>query len=168
MLPIIIIIVSMYFDGLLTNILPYIPNDLSLVTPMLTIVSLILIYPFYKKKERKYFITVFIVGMIYDLLYTNLLFFDSLVFLFFGIIIKFIYNNLYVSHIKLSLYIILLIAFYELIMTVFILIFDLVPITPQELLYKITHSLLLKILYGVIVFGIIRLLPEKFKRIDIN
>lgn len=168
MLPIIIIIVSMYLDGLLTNILPYLTNDLSLFTPMLTIVSLILIYPFYRKKEKQYFITIFVVGLIYDLLYTNLLFFDGLVFLLFGLIIRFIYNNLDVSHIKMSLYILFFIVFYEVIMTVFILIFDLVPITLQEVLYKISHSLLLNILYGELVLGIIRLLPQKYKRIDIN
>ncbi|MBQ8132258.1 MAG: hypothetical protein IJ193_07185, partial [Bacilli bacterium] len=57
-IPIIIVVGSIYFDGLLTNLLPYLENDLSLFTPMLTIVSLFLIYPFYRKKEKVYFIII--------------------------------------------------------------------------------------------------------------
>jgi len=52
MLSLIIVIISILLDGLLSNILPYTPNALSLFTPMLTIVSLILIYPLNIKKEQ--------------------------------------------------------------------------------------------------------------------
>lgn len=168
MLGIIIIALSIYFDGFLTLYLPYLPGDISILNPMLTIVSLILIYPLYRKKEKTYFIIIFIAGIIYDLLYTNLLFYDAIIFLLFGFIIKMIYKELDVRHIKLSLYIIILIVIYELIMTLFILIFNLVPITLPKLLYKISHSILLNIIYGEVLYEIIKRLPNKYKRIDIN
>ena len=60
MLGLIILIISVYLDGLLSLFLPYIPGQLSIFTPMLTIVSLLIIYPLYRKKEKKYFITLFI------------------------------------------------------------------------------------------------------------
>ena len=71
MLPIIIIITSIILDGLLTNYLPYLVNDLTLFTPMLTLVTIFIIYPFYRKKIKKYYLIVFIIGITYDLLYTN-------------------------------------------------------------------------------------------------
>ena len=168
MLGLIILVISVYLDGFLTLFLPYLPNNLSLFTPMLTLVSLLLIYPLYRKKEKHYFITIFIVGLIYDLLYTNLLFYDSIIFTLFGLIITNIYKNLDVSHIKLSLYIIFLIILYEVILGLFIIIFNLVPITLTKIIYKITHSILLNIIYGEVVYTIIKYLPDRFKRIDIN
>ena len=81
MLPIIIMIVSFILDGLLTNYLPYLVGDLSWFTPLLTVVSLFMIYPFYRKEEKKYFIIVFILGLLYDLFYTNLLFFNGVLFI---------------------------------------------------------------------------------------
>ena len=54
MLPIIIVSISLLLDGFLTNILPYTVENLSLLTPSLTLISLLLIYPFYRKKEMKY------------------------------------------------------------------------------------------------------------------
>lgn len=168
MLAIIIIFISLYLDGFLTLFLPYLPGNLSLFTPMLTIVSLLIIYPLYRKQEKKYFITVFILGIIYDLLYTNLLFFNAIVFLFLGVIIKFIYKNLDVSHIKISLYILGLIIIYELVFSFFILLFNLVPFTVERLLYKIVHSIILNVLYGELLLFIINHLPKRFKRININ
>lgn len=168
MLGIILVAISIYLDGFLSLFMPYLPGELSLLNPMLTIVSLILIYPLYRKKEKTYFTIICIAGIIYDLLYTNLLFYDAIIFLLFGLIIKKIYKELDVRHIKLSLHIILLIVLYELIMALFILIFNLVPITLPKLIYKITHSILLNIIYGETLYELIERLPYKFKRIDIN
>lgn len=168
MIPYFILILSLYLDGLFTNLFPYLPNDLSLFTPMLTIVGIFLIYPFFRKKEKNYFITIFITGMVYDLLYTNLLFLDGLIFLLFGFIIQFIYKNLDVCHIKISFYIIFFIILYESIMALLILIFSLVPITINDYIYKISHSILLNILYGELFLFLIRLLPKELKRININ
>ena len=168
MLGLIILIISVYLDGLLSLFLPYIPGQLSIFTPMLTIVSLLIIYPLYRKKEKKYFITLFITGIIYDLLYTNLLFYNGLVFILFGFIIKFIYKNLDVSSIKLIFYEILIIVAYELLISLFILIFNLVPISINEIVYKIKHSLLLKLIYSKFLYLVIKIIPKRYKRISIN
>lgn len=168
MLGLIILIISVYLDGLLSLFLPYIPGQLSIFTPMLTLVSLLIIYPLYRKKEKKYFITLFITGIIYDLLYTNLLFYNALVFVLFGFIIKFIYENLDVSSIKLIFYEILIIVAYELLISLFILIFNLVPISINEIVYKITHSLLLNLIYSELLYLVIKIIPKRYKRISIN
>lgn len=168
MLGLIILIISVYLDGLLSLFIPYIPGQLSIFTPMLTIVSLLIIYPLYRKKEKKYFITLFITGIIYDLLYTNLLFYNALVFVLFGFIIKFIYENLDVSSIKLIFYEILIIVAYELLISLFILIFNLVPISINEIVYKITHSLLLNLIYSELLYLVIKIIPKRYKRISIN
>lgn len=168
MLGIIILIISIYLDGFLTLYLPYLPGGLSIFTPMLTIVSIFIIYPLYRKREKQYFITLFIVGIIYDLLYTNLLLYDALVFMFLGLIIRKIYKNFTVEHLKLSIHIILLIVIYELLISFFIIVFNLVPISLTKVIYKITHSILLNIIYGELLYTIIKKLPNKYKKISIN
>ena len=168
MIPIIIIIISLIFDGLLTNYLPYLVDDLSLFTPLFTVTILFLIYPFYRKKPKNYFITAFIVGMIYDSFYTNLLFFNAILFLIISIISYYLYKNLEVSYIRLILYIIIIIAAYESLTGIILFIFRIVPITPTKVIYKITHSLILNILYGELVFFILNIIPKKLKKISIN
>lgn len=164
----IIVIFSLLLDGILTNFLPYMVQDLSFFTPMLTLVSLILIYPFFKKRLRKYFIICFVTGIVYDLLYTNLLFLNGLLFLVTGILTMLFYRYFEVRYFTLILAIVVMICLYECLTVSIIFLFQLVPVSFGRLFYKISHSLLLNIIYGEILYGIIQLLPNKYKRLDIN
>ena len=168
MVPIIISIISILLDGLLTNYLPYEVGNLSLFTPLLTFVSIFIIYPFYRKNEYNYILHLFILGIIYDLLYTNLLFFNGILFMLIGLITIFIYKNYNVGYIRVVIYTIILIFFYESITGLLFYIFNLVPITLEGILYKIYHSIILNIIYVELLFIIIKLLPKKYKRISIN
>lgn len=168
MITTIIVLISLILDGLLTNYLPYLVNNLSFFTPMFTLVSLFIIFPFYRKNPTKYYIIVFIIGLIYDLLYTNLLFFNAILFLIIAIVSKYLYRNFEINYFKLIIYIVLIIAFYETLTALIILIFQLVPITVSKLIYKISHSLILNIIYAELIYLIINLIPERFKKISIN
>ena len=168
MIPIIIMIISIILDGFLTNILPYLVNSLSIFTPLFTVVTIFIIYPFYRKKEKKYFITIFVLGIIYDLFYTNLLFINSIVFLLIAYISHLIYKNYEITPIRLIIYTIIIIVSYETTTALIYILFRLVPITIPKLVYKITHSLLLNIIYIEIIYFIIKIIPKKYKRISIN
>ena len=164
----IILLISIVLDGILSNFLPFLVNDLSLFTPMLTVIAIFMIYPFFRKKEKKYFITIFIVGMIYDLLYTNLVFFNGVLFLIIGFISLEIYKNFEISYLKLIIYLILIISAYEILTGIILLVFNMVPVTIYKVLYKITHSLILNIIYGELIYLIINLIPKKYRKISIN
>ena len=164
----IILLISIVLDGILSNFLPYLVNGLSLFTPMLTVIAIFMIYPFFRKKEKKYFITIFIVGMIYDLLYTNLVFFNGVLFLIIGFISLEIYKNFEISYLKLIIYLILIISAYEILTGIILLVFNMVPVTRDKVLYKITHSLILNIIYGELIYLIINLIPKKYRKISIN
>lgn len=168
MISIIIIVTSLLLDGLLTNYLSYLPNNLTLFTPLLTLTSIFLIYPFYRKNNKKYYYTIFILGFIYDLFYTNLLFYHAFLFLLLGFFIRFLYKNLEISWIRNIIYLFLLITIYELINGGIIYIFNLVPVTIEKIFYKIEHSLLLNIIYGEIIYFIIKIIPNKYKKNNIN
>ena len=168
MLAIIILIISLFLDGILTNYLPYLVNDLSLFTPLLTLVSIFMVYPLYKKEEKKYYIVIFIIGILYDLLYTNLLFFNGILFIGIGVLAKYFNKIFEINLLKLIIYITIIIIIYETTTALILLLFNIVPITFYKLIYKIGHSLILNILYSEILYLIIKFIPKKWKKIKIN
>ena len=168
MLSIVIVVISLFLDGILTNYLPYLVNDLSLFTPLLTLISIFIIYPFHRKEEKKYFIILFILGITYDLLYTNLLFFNAILFVGIGVLTKYIYKTFEINYFKILIYIPIIIIVYESSIALILLLFNIVPITLYRLIYKISHSLLLNIIYGELLYLIIKVLPKKWKKIKIN
>lgn len=165
---ILIIGISLLLDGILTNYLPFLPNDLSLFTPLLTITSLVLIYPFFRKQEKNYYITLFIIGIIYDLFYTNLLFFHAVIFLILGVIIKWIYKNYEITPIRIIIYISIIIICYEFLEGFILYIFQIVPVSIEKVLYKIKHSLIINLVWGEIIYGILSIYIKKTKKISMN
>lgn len=168
MIPLIIITLSLILDGILSNIFPYTVNNLSLFTPLLTLISIYLICPFYKKKENKYILTIFLTGIIYDLLYTNLIFYNAITFTIIGIISKYIYKHYEINYLNIIIQIILIVTIYESLNALIIILFNLVPMSISRLFYKITHSLLLNIIYSELLLLIINILPNKYKKVNIN
>lgn len=168
MLPIIIVSISLLLDGFLTNILPYTVENLSLLTPSLTLISLLLIYPFYRKKEMKYTTLILITGVIYDLLYTNLLFFNAILFYIVIRIMQYIYKNYEINYFTIIINTIIAITTYEVLQVIIISIYNLYPITLYSLVYKIKSSLLLNIIYAELIYFIISIIPRKYRKININ
>ena len=159
---------SLLVDGLLSNYLPFMVNDLSLFTPLFTLVSISLLYPYYRKREKHFFIMIFITGMVYDLFYTNLVFFNGVLFLLIACFSKKVFHTYEMDYLKLIVYLILVIVIYESVTGLILFTFHIVPITFSIVLYKITHSLILNIIYGELVYLILNKLPKKYKKISIN
>ena len=145
-LSIIIIIISFILEIILNNFLPYVPGDLSLFTPMLIITSLLIIYPLLKKDIKKYYVISFIAGIIYDLIFTNLLFFNGLLFIAVAYLVYILHKYLEINFINIILEVVIIIVFYEILTAISIVLFNLVPITIPKLVYKITHSLIINII----------------------
>ncbi len=162
-----IIIISFILDGVLTNFFPYV-GHLSLFTPLLTVVSISLVYPLFRKHEKRYLIILFITGILYDLFYTNLLFIDGVIFLIIGLISIRLHKYIKIDYFKVIALLLITIILYELLLALIFIIFRLSSIELIEILYKIVHTLLLNILYGEILFIIISYLPEEYKKISIN
>ena len=165
---IIILIISFILDGVLTNFLPFGVENISLFTPLLTIVALVVIYNFFYHKEKNYYILSFVIGILYDLFYTNLLFLDGLLFLLIAFVITKIYKVVGFNYMWIALDILISIIIYECSFALVIVIFNLVPMSIYRLLYKIGHSIILNIIYGELLYFIIKLLPKKYKKVRIN
>lgn len=163
MMAYIILIISFLLDGILSNFIPYMVGDLSLFSPLLTIVSLIIIYPLFKKNNKKYYIIAFITGILYDLFYTDLLFFNAFIFLLLAFFIVLLYKFIKVNFLTIILYTLVIITLYESVVGVVMIIFNVVSISIESLLYKIENSLLLNIVYSEVGYLLIKLFTKKNK-----
>lgn len=168
MIPYMIMIISLLLDGLITNYTPYLVNNLSLFTPLLTLVSLLLIFPFFQKDYKKYLLIAFILGIIYDVFYTNMLFFNAVLFFIIASINIKVQKWISPNAFNLLIQAIGTIIIYESLTGLILFIYNMVPITPYKVYYKIIHSLLLNILYTECIYLIVKLIPKKYKKISIN
>lgn len=151
-MPVILIILSLILDGYLSIIF----SPSSYLIPLLTLTTIYLIYPKYSKKIKTYKVILIMVGFIYDILYTNLLLFHSIIFYLLSFLIIFIYKNYSQNNLKNILYLILLIAAYELLVACIFFIFQVSTITIIKLISKILKSLILNIIYALCITPIIK------------
>lgn len=165
---IVILVISLFLDGFLSNYLPYLVGDLSLFTPLLTVVSVFIIYPLFYKDNKRYFILAFVVGMIYDLFYTNLLFFNGFLFLLISFITTKVTKNIQVNFFSVLYEVILIIVVYEVVYAILLVIFNLVPVTLYLVLYKIGHSILLNVIYVEVIYLIMKKFNAKFFKRHLN
>lgn len=80
------IIVSFLLDGIISSV-----NNIFF--PLFTLLSLVIIYPYFKNNYIKYIIYSFTVGLFYDVIYTNTPFFNAGIFLLFGILIYYFFKH---------------------------------------------------------------------------
>jgi rod shape-determining protein MreD len=88
----IIICISFFLDGLLSVYQNISFLELIYFKPMFTIAALSLIYLWYLKNQKYYYRICLITGFFYDLLYTNTLPLNILIFLMLGLIIQKLYS----------------------------------------------------------------------------
>ena len=168
MIAVVLMIISLLLDGILSNFLPFLVNDLSFFTPMFSIVCIFICYPFYRKSEIKYYIILFVFGIIYDLFYTNLLFLDGCLFVILGYFSYYLQKVFGLGYFKMIIYAMVMVCTYEVLFSLILFVYNMVPITITMVLYKIVHSLILNILYLELLYVIVKIIPKKYKKINLN
>lgn len=158
----VISVIIILLDGLITYYIPCYYNQLSFFFPMLTISFI----PFlFNGNLKKYYQLSFVIGIIYDLLYSNLFLFNAFCFLFLSKInIKLmkLFENSLLFYILL---VILNIFLYD--ATCFLLVYltNYQAVTLNDFFYKIEHSMLLNILSVFVYYFWLkkRIIPHKIK-----
>lgn len=152
---IIIITIGFILDTILSL---YIPTT-SYFIPLLTITNIYLIYN--RKEETKYFITISALGLIYDLIHTNLLFYHLVIFLILAFITKIIHKNLKQTKITTIIYISIIIIIYEFLNITILSMYQKNIFIINNLLNKIKHSLLLNQIYSLMIYNYIKKTHKK-------
>ncbi len=145
---VLISVLLIILDGILTLLIPSYFNHLNYFYPMLTISLIPFIYVLSKKN---FLILILIMGVIYDLFYSTIIFYHVIIFLLLVLvdkkIIQYIRPNLWLFIIL----VIINIVVYDTISFSLIVLTNYSTVTINDLIYKISHSLILNIL-SVFVF----------------
>ena len=145
----IVSLLAIILDGIITYYIPSYFNKMNIFYPMLTL-SLI---PFlYYNNLKKYYYSVFALGMIYDLLYTDIFLYNAIIFLVISIIDFKILNYFRSSLLLLIALVILNIILYDTISFILVIITNYQIVTINDLIYKISNSIILNIMSVFVYF----------------
>ncbi|MCI9233501.1 MAG: rod shape-determining protein MreD [Bacilli bacterium] len=156
-----LIIISFYLDGLCSMLF-----KTSLFFPLFTLVSLMLIYPYFKRYGNSFLKVCFLVGLLYDIVYTNMIFIHSFLFCILGYIVGFLYHMFNKNFWTLLFMNFIMIIIYQVLNFTLFLLSAKVQFSFQVLLNSIFYSILSNFLYIIILYGILRWLL-KYKKIEI-
>jgi len=159
-----ILIFSFLFEAVFTNLI----NINSFLTPLFVITSLVLLYPYFKNKNINYIIVCLILGLFYDIVFSDSIFVNTLSFGIIGFIILLCYNyvkyNIYTSNI---INIIILIS-YRVISYLILTSVNYISFNDKIFFQGIYNSLIINIIYGIIMYFIIDIIAKIFnnKRVE--
>ena len=148
---IIYLVFSFLLEGIMSNIFPSTLSNISYFTTIYIIISFAIIYPYFDN-DKKFFILIFIFGILFDILYTSTIFVNTFIFIIIGIVIKILYNI--ISYVGIIIYHIL--SFIILMITGYgdysiILLFNI-----------IIHSIFMTIIYTSISYFTMKFMYNKF------
>ena len=150
-----IIIISFILESITSNIV----KTNSLFIPLFVITSLNVLYPYFKLKNN--FIICFIIcGILYDIIFSDSIFINTISFGACSIVLILYYNYFKYSLFNSILGTIIIIILYRLLSYGLLLIIDFLSFNLFNMLSGIYTSILLNIIYSIILYLICKLLPK--------
>ena len=154
----IIVIISFLLEGIVSNFVPI--NGF--LTPLFTLVALIIIYPLFDEVSE-YYKYAFVTGLAYDLFYTDTILFHAIIFCFMAFIITRL--NLVLSDNYLNILVIMGICIliyrvvtYSLLVLVSTMAFDF-----MALIISVLKSLIINLIYSALLFFVVKKCQRKYK-----
>lgn len=154
-----IIIISFILDGITSNII----SLNSLFAPLFTLMSLLLIYPYFNNDKEKYYIACFVTGLAYDLIYTDTIIINAILFTLLGFIITRLNLILSNNSVNVTVMALVIIVIYRLIMYILLLMTGNIVFEPLNLLKGIYSSLISNFIFAVLGYIITDKISQKFK-----
>lgn len=145
----ILIFLTILLDYLLTYFYPSYFSHIHLFYPMLTIVLIIFLYK--KMNDKKYLKTVIIIGFIYDLLFSYLFLYHTLMFLLFAKIMKKMNRYIRYNIVTDVFFLLFFIFFYDFILFMLVNMTYYSQVGLNTLFNKFENSLLLNILFLILL-----------------
>ena len=155
-----ILVISFILQGILSN---YISVDTNIFNLLFPIVALIIIYPYFRKNNSKYFIYAGIYGLLYDLIYTD----TFILYVGLFIMIAFVISKLNIifsnNIINIGFITTIVIIIYRAITYLVLIAVNYFEFDMNILFKSIYSSLLLNIIYAIIIYFITDRLSYKYR-----
>ncbi len=158
-----ITIIAFYLENLLALF-----YNFGFFSNLIVICTLVLLYPFFHNKNQKYLQYCFLVGLFYDLIFTNTLLFHALIFYCLGWgIVKI---NLYVvNNVYTTVGIVLTTVFLYLGITYSIYsLLGLIPFDINHFIQQVYYVIIINTIYSVVFFVIIEKVSQKYQILKMN
>lgn len=149
---IIISFISFLLDAFISSYIPISITNNNVLVPMFTLVSLVIIYPYFNNENQNYLIVCLIFGLLYDITFTNTFGLNSTLFCVIGFVTIFLNNGLSNSLISLLIKLVINIVIYNLLLYLILIMLDYMDYRFISLLLKILKSLLLNCIYLIILY----------------
>ena len=155
------LVISFLLEGIMSNIFPSTLSNISYFITIYTIISFVIIYPYFDN-DKKYYLLILIFGILFDVLYTSTFFINIFIFIIIGIIIKLLYNlfpeNIFMTNIISYICIII----YHILSFIILVIVGYNDYNIMLLFNIIIHSIFMTIIYTSISYFIIKFMYNKF------
>ena len=156
----IVTVLSFLLEGIVSNIVGITSTWL---VPLFSIVSLIIIYPYFNHEEENFLKVCFAVGLFYDLVYTDTLVINACIFTLIGFFIRWL-NSWMSNHAISVLFITFLTIFvYRILMYLILIVVGFLPFDLNTLVTSITSSLLLNLIYSEVLYLITDFMSKKYR-----
>ena len=149
---IIISFISFLLDAFLSSYIPISITNSNILVPMFTLVSLIIIYPYFNNENQNYLIVCLIFGLLYDITFTNTFILNSTLFGVVGFVTIFLNNGLSNSLISLLIKLVINIIIYNLILYLILVMLDYMDYGFMSLIFKVLKSLVLNCIYLISLY----------------
>lgn len=160
--------ISFFLDGFVSTLVPFTMNNLFLLTAFFAIVSLVVLYPYYNHNDKQFLLSCFIIGLLYDIVYTDTLLLNATLFLLVGLFIKLINQIFTNSILNVGIISFIVLIVYHLLTYLFLKIVGYGDINSIFLVHIILKSFLLNVGYSTILYFVLDRVSDKYKIKRIN
>lgn len=157
------IVVTLIISFLLDGIVLSLTSIDSYVLPLFSLLSLVILYPYYSHNKRKMYGSVITIGVLYDIVYTNTLFLNTLIFLLLIYLVEQIYKVLTNNFINIFIIITFVIVLYRFINYLFFITLGLISWNTGEIIECISHSLIANYVYAFFLYFILYVISKKLQ-----
>lgn len=156
---ILILLISFALEGIFSNFI----SANSILIPLFTIISFVIVYPYFKNEKNKFYIYSLVVGLLYDIVYTNCPFINTFTFLITSLMISLMYEYITVSKFNVTLINIIILLFYQTISYIVLCFFSYTTFNEITLLTTLYSSIIINVIYGFLLFILVSFLDKNHK-----
>lgn len=162
LLSIIVLILSCFVQGMISNYLGYTYLDLSIFSTIYILIALLVIKPYFEN-EQKYFILLIIFGLLMDIVYTNTFILNTCLFIVIYYFTKFFHFFFPYNYMTINISNLLSIFIYHIITFLFLWLLRYDHYSLGMLLKILTHSIIMTLFYTSLVYEVVYLIQKKFQ-----
>lgn len=155
----VVIILSFLFDGIFSNLI----TNNSLLVPFFSLVCLLILYPYFNSNNGRFVIISGIVGLFYDIIYTDSIFVNTFIFIIISIFIIRMSEYANYNLLNLCVLTIISICLYRVLSYLLLCIVGYLNFNEIILMKGICNSLIINIIYCIILYFITDYIGRKFK-----